>query len=183
MRDGDHYDVIFTRNMEELEDVSWTALRVSEIQVLYLSAPANDVSQQENGTDVFIIINADDYAEILIAGLNDGLGSDTSRFWLSLEVDFVRNTQNIPNTRLLQTEAIQALSFTPDTAVGQLLGSELDMNLGVLTLIFSKPCDISSFIASEILVQDRQTVTIAADGYGTTRGNTLLLTDDGVLLK
>lgn len=179
---SNHYDLTFDIDGETLEDVSWTMLRYPEIPTLSISNPANDISIQDNGTSIFIIFNGDDYSKILIAGLNGGLGSTEQELWMSLEAGFVRNLDNIPNNVVAQSDAIQAISFIPDSAVGQLREVSIDMNDGLLTLKFSKPVDVSSMRASELLVQDRETVTIAADGYGTTRGNIAYMVEGGISL-
>jgi len=98
-------------------------------------------TQSPNGLMVVIVMTRDDLNRIKRIE-NLLVSSDTS--YLSIQSNLIRDMNNNPVIPIPTTDALQISTFSNDTTQPQIVGFDLDMNRGILSVYFLETINIFS---------------------------------------
>ena len=111
--------------------------------------------------------------------LNNLLVSNTTAF-ISVTSDLIRDMAGVP---LLPPDPIlQASVFVPDTNNPSLVAFGLDMNSGIVTLIFDEPVNISTLDIMEITLQQARVITTNTTMHSL-QGGMLITSSNGLIVE
>lgn len=106
--------------------------------------PFNNLLRQPNDTSVVFYMTGDDYAKLLVLGLNGGLASSASTMFMTMKTNTIKNFNGTQSIAIPFANAIPPSTYIPDTAIGYVTRTDIDMNLGVMVLEFSKPVSLTT---------------------------------------
>ena len=106
-----------------------------------LTRAFNNLANQQNGTSVFVLLDADDYARFLMLGPYN-MGNNKNNLYLTLGKGAVRNLNDTINHELRLNESFLVRNFVPDTAAGLITNFDIDMHRGIFSLEFTKPVSL-----------------------------------------
>ena len=110
-----------------------------------------------------------------------GLATSVQNIFISATNQTVLDMNGNSLVYISDQHALQATNFTNDTTRPVLMSFNLDMNAGVLELIFSETVDSLTFSVTQLTLQSASNISQAAQNYTLTQPN--LITGDGVILR
>ena len=87
-----------------------------------------------------------------------GMGSSVSLVYMLLDPIVIRNLDNTGNAGLHLEDMTGPVSLIQDSAIGLINDVAINMNTGVITMVFSKPVDIASIKLSRFVIQNQRVV-------------------------
>ncbi|XP_065888525.1 uncharacterized protein [Dysidea avara] len=133
--------------------------------------------------DPVVTILLDDYDTNRIKNLTDLATSEFDTFLTITEEGIKDMGYPARNALQPQTEPMQVKNYTEDLEPPTLDSYVLDMNTGVMSLIFSETVNASSLVSAEIWLQNTQNVSSSTDSYHITDGLVLTQNNPEVLLQ
>ena len=109
--------------------------------------------QSPDGTVVVIGLSDDDFN--LITSTFPLATMDTNTF-ISLEAGTVQDTSGNPSVEILPSDAMQITNHTVDDTRPSLENFDLDLDNGVITLVFSESVNITSFDHTQLTLQNER---------------------------
>ncbi len=134
----------------------------------YILSPAQGGSQFGPDDPILIVRLAQDDLNY-IKSIPD-LATDISNTFISFDSSTVNDMNDNQVIAVPTFDPISVRMFEEDQVDPYLVGFELDLNSGELTLIFSETVDVSSLDVSEIILQN-DVASPLEDQYGLTPGN------------
>jgi len=131
-------------------------------------------SNSTNGLQITIILTADDLNAIK---RDEQLFTSADTAFLSIESSSVADMNGNPVAAIQPAEALQATVFINDTTPPFLLGFDLNMNQGILLLIFPETVDISTTMFEGITLQKGPNVSLDINQYMLMGGRLTMLQD------
>ena len=121
-----------------------------------LTLSASSISMNENNHHIITILLSQD--DLLKLKLDLGLATSTDDTYISIESSFANDVEGRPVNAISQASALSLTSsfFIPDTTSPYLLLFTLDMNTGILQLIFSEPILPSSVDPSQLTLHGQR---------------------------
>ena len=112
------------------------------------------VSSQDDSTMINVTFTKEDFDEI--KRLYELAISNTTTYLAILE-DGIRDQNNNSLVQVEYFDPAPVMIFTPDSKSPELISYDLDMDSGVLLLIFSETVDVTTFDLTQITFQDKVT--------------------------
>lgn len=114
--------------------------------------------ESPDGTEVVIRLSDDDFN--LLTSTFPLATMDTNTF-ISIEGGTVFDTNGNPSVEILPSNAMQITSHVEDTTRPSLVSFDLDLDNGVITLVFSESVNITTFDRTQLTLQSEQNGSIS----------------------
>ena len=118
-----------------------------------------------DGIEVVITLSTDDFNAITATF---PLASMEENTFITLEASTVLDTNGNPSVEITSSNALQITNHTADQTSPALVEFDFDVNSGRLTLVFSESVNVSSFIPSQVTIQNLR--SLATEIYTLTGG-------------
>jgi hypothetical protein len=113
----------------------------------------NDIGLQGNVTTILFYVNLVDYNRF---AYDEFTAQSLETSYLTLDNYLVDTVDGVWNTEYNQTNAILANTYRKDSLEPQVVSFNLNMDLGLLDLIFTEPIDVDSFTVVGLQVQNKE---------------------------
>ena len=104
-----------------------------------------------DGTEVVIMLSTDDFNAITATF---PLASMEENTFITLAASTVLDTNGIPSVEIRSSNALQITNHTADQTPPTLDDFDFDVNSGRLTLVFSESVNVSSFMPTQVTIQN-----------------------------
>ena len=159
--DLDLQDQLLELTFDETVDTSsFRILRValqdqqsSPSQMVRLTSGSSTTSP--DGTEVVINLSVNDFNTITATF---PLASTEENTFITLETSTVLDTNGNPSAEIPSNNALQITNHTADQTPPTLDDFDFDVNTGRLTLVFSESVNVSSFMSSQVTIQNLHTL-------------------------
>ena len=114
---------------------------------------SRSTTESTDGTVFVIQLSSDDFNDITATF---PLATMETNTFITLTAGAVDDTRGNPSIEIPSSNAIQISSHTADVTKPLLVEFDFDLNLGILTLIFSESVNITSFNPTQVTLQSAQ---------------------------
>ena len=120
-------------------------------------------------TSIALAISEED---LNVIKLNNNLATSLSNTFLSFDASLVADTSGNTIMPIPSNSGLQPVSFTEDVVSPSLVSFELDLNAGILQLVFSEPVIASTFNHAGITLQSTGVADASSTNYTLMGGST-----------
>ena len=154
-------------NINSLEISAFTFQDAPTANISYTLSTFTNVTTYDNYT-VVIYLNP---LELIDLKTLDGVGTDINDTFLTLAASAIDDIFGEDVVAVTDGKGIQATVVVEDTTPPDILSFNLDMNKGILSLVFSDSMDLNTFNISGLTLQNAVRVTNTMDYFVLTGGN------------